>query len=65
MANDKEVDVCIIGSGAGGSVMAKELGEAGMNVVVLESGPRYNPHLDYAMHRNEWEILARDAFKLA
>ncbi len=64
MAKDKEVDVCIIGSGAGGSVMAKELGEAGMSVVVLESGPRYNPHRDYVMHRSNWEILARYMFEL-
>jgi choline dehydrogenase-like flavoprotein len=32
-------DVCIIGSGAGGSPVAFQLSEAGYNVVVLEKGP--------------------------
>ena len=32
------VDICIIGSGAGGAPMALELGRAGFKVVVLEKG---------------------------
>ncbi|MBZ4414964.1 GMC family oxidoreductase [Myxococcus sp. RHSTA-1-4] len=38
-----EVDVCIIGSGAGGAPMALELGRAGFKVVVLEKGRHYRP----------------------
>ena len=34
----EEVDVCIIGSGAGGAVLAKELSEGGRSVVVMEEG---------------------------
>lgn len=34
-----ECDVVIVGSGAGGSVIAKELSEAGYDVIVLEQGP--------------------------
>ena len=32
------VDVCIIGSGAGGAVLAKELVKAGKKVVLIERG---------------------------
>lgn len=37
-----DADVCIIGSGAGGSVVAAKLAESGWNVVVLEAGGHYN-----------------------
>lgn len=39
MSND--ADVIIIGSGGGGAVAAKELGELGIKVLVLEAGPWY------------------------
>jgi len=38
---ENEVDVCIIGSGAAGSVLAKELVQAGMKIVLLERGGYY------------------------
>lgn len=37
----KRCDVCIIGSGAGGAVVAKELAEKGFSVIVLEEGGHY------------------------
>ena len=39
----EQVDVCIVGSGAGGSPLAYELARAGARVVVLEKGPWYRP----------------------
>ena len=36
---DGQVDACIIGCGAAGAVLSKELSEAGWKVVVLEAGP--------------------------
>lgn len=39
-------DVVIVGSGACGSLEAKELGQAGLKVVVLEAGKRFDPAHD-------------------
>jgi choline dehydrogenase-like flavoprotein len=37
-----DADVCVIGAGAGGAVVAAELAEGGASVVVLEQGPRHD-----------------------
>jgi len=37
----EEVDFVVIGSGAAGAVIARELSRAGFSVVVMEQGPRY------------------------
>lgn len=56
------VDVVIIGCGAGGGVCAKELGEAGLSVVVLEVGKRYDPATDYQTDKNDF-VAKWDVFK--
>lgn len=38
---DLACQVCVIGSGAGGAVVAKELAEAGLDVILLEQGGYY------------------------
>jgi choline dehydrogenase-like flavoprotein len=52
-----EVDFVIVGSGAAGGIMAKELSTNGFRVVVLEQGP-YLTEADFG--HNEVKILAQD-----
>jgi choline dehydrogenase-like flavoprotein len=42
-----EVDMCIVGAGAGGSVLAQRLARAGWRVVILEAGPFWHPDEDW------------------
>lgn len=39
-----DADVCIVGSGAGGAMVARELAAAGRSVVVVEAGAYVRPH---------------------
>lgn len=39
----ERADACVIGSGAGGAVVAKELAEAGLSVIILEAGENHDP----------------------
>ena len=55
-------DVVVIGCGAGGGVIAHELGEAGLSVVVLEAGRRYDPRVDYATDRVDFEARGKTVF---
>src|SRR5919109_936571 len=41
------VEVLIVGAGAAGGVLSKELAEAGFKVVVLEAGPHWVPERDF------------------
>ena len=60
--NKEAVDVIVIGSGAGGGVVAKELVEAGLSVVILEAGRRFNPFIDYVTDRSDFESKAGSVF---
>ena len=54
----KVYDVCIIGSGAAGSVMAKELCEGGAKVILLEAG-REVPLTKFLSHKWPYELPYR------
>ncbi|MCB9694531.1 MAG: GMC family oxidoreductase [Alphaproteobacteria bacterium] len=50
---DRSCDVCIVGSGAGGSVLAARLAEAGLDVVVLEEGG-FHTRADFERPDERW-----------
>ena len=54
---DGPVDACIVGCGAGGSVLAKELSERGWRVVVLEAGDWLSTEQD--LRQDELHMLGR------
>ena len=45
--DDDEVDLVVVGAGAGGSVLTQRLARAGWRVVVLDAGPFWDPDTDW------------------
>jgi choline dehydrogenase-like flavoprotein len=45
--DDDEVDLVIVGAGAGGSTLAQRLARRGWRIVILESGPFWDPDRDW------------------
>lgn len=58
-ASVMKYDICIVGSGAGGSPIAYELSNAGFSVVVLEKGKNYTEE-DFS--KDELAVSRRDKF---
>ena len=53
-------DVLVIGTGAGGGLMAKQLAEAGLRVVCLDQGPWFPPGEKPHWHSDwEWQRATR------
>lgn len=51
-------DVIVIGAGGGGPVLAKELAAQGLDVLVLEGGPRYaDPESEWSRYENDANSL--------
>jgi choline dehydrogenase-like flavoprotein len=42
-----EVDLCVVGAGAGGSVLAQRLARRGWRIVIVEAGPFWHPDEDW------------------
>ncbi len=55
--NGEKADVVVIGAGAGGSVAARHLAEAGFSVVCLEQGGWENAG-DFPGDKLEWELVS-------
>ena len=65
------IDLCIVGSGVSGSLIAYEAAKAGKTVVMLETGKRYDPldpnlydRVKLQLYPWQWEEEDRDAFEL-
>lgn len=58
-ANAKIYDALIVGSGASGGWVAKELAEAGMQVLMLEAGPPRFPGRDFTEHTWPYQVRYR------
>ena len=54
----EKYDCLVIGSGPGGAPFAWKLASKGMNVLMLEAGPRYDPYKSYALDETDWETKA-------
>ncbi|VBA49703.1 GMC family oxidoreductase [Mycobacterium pseudokansasii] len=46
-SDNEEVDLVVVGAGAGGSVLAQRLARAGWRIVILEAGPFWHPDEDW------------------
>ncbi len=55
MAVMTRYDAVIVGAGAGGAAAAWRLSAGGLNVLVLEAGPRFDPATDYPQTDADWE----------
>jgi len=53
-----EADICIVGAGAAGGILAHDLAKAGLRVVVIEAGPFWNPQTDFASDELATQRLA-------
>lgn len=61
----EEVDVVIVGLGAAGGVLLKELANAGLKVVGIEAGPFWNPETDFASDELHARSLAWNDTRLS
>ncbi|HET9074440.1 MAG TPA: NAD(P)-binding protein, partial [Solirubrobacteraceae bacterium] len=59
--DEEQVDMVIVGAGAGGSTLAQRLARRGWKIVILESGPFWDPDRDWVsdeagQHKIYWTM---------
>jgi len=59
MAERRVYDAVVVGSGATGGWVAKQLTEAGLVVAVLEAGRKLDPATDYGDHKHPYDMPMR------
>jgi choline dehydrogenase-like flavoprotein len=59
MATPTSYDVVVVGSGATGGWVAKQLTESGLRVAVLEAGRKLDPAVDYTEHKQPYDMPFR------
>jgi choline dehydrogenase-like flavoprotein len=64
-ADSDTVDVAIVGAGAAGGVIARELAQAGLSVVLFEQGPRVSPARTRHDELEDWYLggITNDAVR--
>lgn len=55
---DQEVDLVVVGAGAGGSVLTQRLARAGWSVVTLDAGPFWDPDADWVSDERVARMVA-------
>jgi choline dehydrogenase-like flavoprotein len=57
LSDEEEVDFAIVGTGAGGGVLAAKLAEAGFSVVAFDAGAYWRPLEDFASDEREQQKI--------
>jgi len=57
--NQTIFDVCVVGSGACGGTLSSRLARAGLNVIVLEGGPKIDTNRAFNTHALPYEFKDR------
>ena len=55
MSVDANWDAVVVGAGAGGAAAAHGLCRHGLNVLLLDAGPHFDPATDYPLTADDWE----------